>query len=176
MDDFYRIEAAIRQLHARYMDAVWRQDVESFGACFAVDAEWRIAGQVLRGRSDISQFMAGVFKSYRRILMMFRTPLLDIANGEVSARTYVSEQSIRQNGAAISPIGIYYERFVFEDGAWRFEWRLFQTQYAGPSDMSGTLFETEDFGPPPAMPLRDVDTFKRSPHLGEDASQGEGKH
>jgi ketosteroid isomerase-like protein len=168
MNDFYRIEADIRQLHARYVDAVWRQDVESFGACFANDAEWRIAGQVLRGRADISQFMAEAFKSYRRILMLFRTPLLDIANGEVTARTYVSEQSILKNGDAFGPIGIYYERFVLEDGAWRFGWRLFQTQYAGPPDMSGALFETEDFGPPPAMPPRDADTVRRSPHLDDD--------
>ncbi|MDB5726673.1 MAG: hypothetical protein JWQ16_3427 [Novosphingobium sp.] len=172
MNDFHRIEADIRQLHARYVDAVWRQDVEAFGACFALDAEWRIAGQVLRGRAAISQFMAEAFQSYRRILMLFRTPLLNISNGEVSARTYVSEQSILTNGDAFGPIGIYYERFVFEGDAWRFGWRLFQTQYVGPPDMSGTLFETEDFGPPPAMPPRDAETFRRSPHLGDEESAG----
>lgn len=44
MTDFSATEAAIRQLHALYADAVWRKDYESFGDCFTEDAEWRISG------------------------------------------------------------------------------------------------------------------------------------
>ena len=32
MQDFVATECAIRQLHARYADAVWRKDANSFGA------------------------------------------------------------------------------------------------------------------------------------------------
>ena len=49
MSDFANIEAAIRQLHARYCDAVWRKDIAAFGDCFAKDAEWRIGGQETAG-------------------------------------------------------------------------------------------------------------------------------
>ena len=36
-------ECAIRQLHARYADALWRKDPNSFAALFAADAEWKVA-------------------------------------------------------------------------------------------------------------------------------------
>ena len=53
MSTFAEVECAVRQLHARYADAVWRKDSASFGALFAEDAEWRVGGQVMRGRAAI---------------------------------------------------------------------------------------------------------------------------
>jgi ketosteroid isomerase-like protein len=50
MTDLMTAEFAVRQLHDRYIDAVWRKDSESFGALFAKGAEWKIAGMHLRGR------------------------------------------------------------------------------------------------------------------------------
>ena len=58
MTDFAATEAAIRQLHARYVDAVWRKDYVAFGDCFTTDAEWRIAGMVLHGRAEIVATLA----------------------------------------------------------------------------------------------------------------------
>lgn len=162
MTDFASIEAAIRQLHAHYTDAVWRKDAQAFGECFAKDAEWRLSGIIIKGRSDIAEFMADAFTKYRRILLTFRTPVLDISGGEVTGRTYVSEQSVLANGQAYGPIGTYYERFVEEDGRWRFAWRLFLTDYIGPPDLSGTFFDNPDFGPPPAMPRLDEPSYDRS--------------
>ncbi len=45
MTDLAAADNGIRQLHARYADAVWRKDYPSFGDCFTEDCEWRIAGQ-----------------------------------------------------------------------------------------------------------------------------------
>ena len=44
MSDFVAAEAGIRQLHARFVDAVWRKDADAFAECFAHDGEWKIAG------------------------------------------------------------------------------------------------------------------------------------
>lgn len=163
MPDFVVVEAAIRQVHAHYADAVWRKDVKAFGECFAQDAEWRLSGMTLKGRRQITAFMAGVFPKYRRILLTFRTPLIDL-DGEdrASARTYVTEQSVLADGRTYGPIGTYYERFIQTGGHWKFAWRLFMTDYIGPPDLSGTLFENPDFGPPPAMPSIDQPSFDRS--------------
>ena len=60
MSDFVAAEAAIRQLHARYVDAVFRKDVEPLGDCFAEDAEWRVGGRIMRGRGEVMTFMRGV--------------------------------------------------------------------------------------------------------------------
>lgn len=162
MTEFHVAEAAIRQLHAHYVDAVWRKDLIAFGDCFTEDAEWRISGMVLRGRADIVEFMRGVFPRYRWILLNFRTPSLEVEKGMASGRTYVSEQSVFADGRPFGPIGIYYERFVDQGNRWRFSWRLFHTSYIGPPDLSGSFFENPDFGPPPEMPALDTPSYDRS--------------
>ncbi|MEZ5735947.1 MAG: nuclear transport factor 2 family protein [Novosphingobium sp.] len=162
MTEFVVAECAIRQLHARYVDAVWRKDMDAFGDCFAEDAEWRVAGQVMRGRTEIVKAMGGAFQNYRRILMTFRTPILEVGDGVASGRTYVSENSQFADGRPFGPIGIYFERFVDEGDRWRFKWRLFQTNYAGPPDLSEPFFDVPDYGPPPGMPPLDEMTIDRS--------------
>ena len=163
MQDFVTVEAAIRQLHARYADAVWRKDVEGFGACFAQDAEWRVGGQVMRGRAQISAFIARALPLYRRILMTFRTPIVDLmADGTATARTYVTENSLFADGTPYAPIGIYFDRVAEIDGCWLFTWRMFQTQYSGPPDLTGHWYDLPDYGPPPGMPPLDEITYDRS--------------
>jgi ketosteroid isomerase-like protein len=170
MTELHIADAAIRQLHARYTDAVYRKDLAAFGDCFAEDAEWRITGLVLRGRKNIVDFMAAAFPKYRFILMNFRTPVLDVGNGTATGRTYVSEQSVMADGRPFGPIGIYYERFVDQGDRWRFSWRLFLTAYSGPPDLTGSYFENPDFGAPPAMPALDQVSFDRSGILTQNRS------
>lgn len=160
--DFVIAEAAIRQLHARYTDAVWRKDYEAFGDCFTLDCEWRIGGVVVRGRTAIVAHMQSVLPQFRAVLVTFRTPILEVGKGTATGRTYMTEQAVFKDGRAFGPIGTYYERFVDQGDRWRFAWRLFQTQYAGPPDLSGPFFENPDFGPPPAMPALDAPTYSRT--------------
>lgn len=162
MTDFIVAETAIRQLHSRCIDAVWRRDYAAFGDCFTEPAEWRIAGMVLRGRAQIVSALERFITNSQRVLMTFRTPILEVGNGVASGRTYVSEQNAFINGRPGTTIGIYYERFVDQGDRWRFNWRLFQLHYAGPPDLSGSFFEHADYGPPPAMPDLDASTQNHS--------------
>jgi hypothetical protein len=156
MNDFLVAEAAIRQLHARYVDAVWRQDTEAFGDCFAEDCVWKVDGDVLRGRADCISFMKYQNSRFYRLLLTLRTPVLKVENGTATGRTYFSAQNVLRDGTAFAPIGIYYERFIDQGDRWRFSWRLFQTHYAGPPDLSGKFIDNPDYGPPPDMPPRDA--------------------
>lgn len=159
MTDFAAAEAGIRQLHARYADAVWRKDLGAFGDCLTEDSEWRIGGLVLQGRAAVVAHFDRIQPRFRRIFMTFRTPILEVGDGTATGRTYVSEQSVFSDGRPFFAIGIYYERFVDDGDRWRAAWRLFQTQYAGPPDFSVPFIDTVDFGPPPAMPALDEPTY-----------------
>ena len=152
MTDFAAAETGIRQLQARYVDAVWRKDSDGFGDCMASDCEWRIGGHIARGRAEIVDYIGLVFPRFRRIFLTFGTPILEVGDSVASGRTYVTEQSVFADGQPFFMIGTYYERFVDEGDRWRFAWRLFQFQYAGPSDLSGSFIDNVDFGAPPAMP------------------------
>lgn len=162
MTNFVVAECAIRQLHACYVDAVWRKDYDAFGDCFAEDAEWRIGGRILRGRVEIVDNLKRLMPNFHRVIMTFRTPILEVGNGTATGRTYVTEQNGFKNGRPGTTIGTYYERFVDQGDRWRFTWRLFQLHYIGPADLSGPFFENPEFGPPPAMPPLDAPTYDHS--------------
>jgi hypothetical protein len=153
-------EYSIRQLHARYADSVWRQDWETFGDCCTKDCEWKIGGITLNGRTEIVDYMRELFATkFRSLFITLRTPLLDVKKDRASGRTYMSAQNIMADGTAFTPFGVYFEHFVKEGDSWRFSWRLFQTLYAGPADLSGSFFKQLQFGPSPGMPPRDVETL-----------------
>lgn len=161
--NFLLAECAIRQLHAQYADSVWRQDFDAFGQCFTEDCEWRIGGVILNGREHIVDYMQELWaKKFRKLFITLRTPLLDVQDGTASGRTYFSAQNIMADGTAFAPFGVYYEHFVDEGDQWRFSWRLFQTLYGGPADLSGSLYDQLEFGPSPGMPPRDVETLNVS--------------
>lgn len=150
------IAEAIRDLHARYTDAAWRKDHAAFAECFATDAEWRIGGLALQGREQIEEAIGKILANVRRVLITFQAPILHIGNDGLSGRTYIQEQVARIDGSSNIAIGRYYERFVEEEGRWRFVWRLFERHYTGPADLSGEFHEWPDYGPPPAMPPLDA--------------------
>ncbi len=152
MTDFTTIECAIRQLHARYCDAVWRKDFAAFADCFAEDAEWRIAGNIFTGRENIKTAITGILVNFSRILMTLQTPILEVGEGIAYGRTYSTEHTRLITGERGLSVGTYYERFIDDGDRWRFSWRLFQLHYSGPPDLSGPFFDNPDYGPPPAMP------------------------
>ena len=157
MSDLATAEAKIRQLHARYADALWRKDLATFLDCFAPNAEWRVGGRVMRGQAEIEANIVRLFPLCHRMLMTFRTPILELGDDVASARTFVTEDNAYVDGRPGHVVGIYFERFAKYRDRWRFTWRFFQTQYMGPPDLSGRFFDNPDFGPPPAMPPTDVE-------------------
>lgn len=148
------VDAGVRQLHARYADAVWRLDADALGLGFAEEAIWELSsGAVHRGRAAIVEAMRAGFANYRHVFMTFGTPMLTAAAAAASARTYVAEQGVFADGRPYNVIGTYYERFVREAGAWRFAWRRFEPGYSGPPGLLSEGFrDMADYGPPPAMP------------------------
>lgn len=156
MSDFAAAEAAIRQLHARYIDAVWRRDYEAFGDCFAQDCEWRIADRIVRGRDGAVAFIKLMMEDFDCLFISLGTPILDVGDGEATGRTYFNARNLLKTGQPFAPIGMYYERFVDEGDRWRFKWRLFQTHYKGPPDMSGEFIANPQYGPPPGFPPADA--------------------
>ncbi|RYD93263.1 MAG: nuclear transport factor 2 family protein [Sphingomonadales bacterium] len=155
MTDFLAAERGVRQLQARYVDAVWRKDFEAFGDCFTEDGEWWIAGQHLQGRAQCRGLLEKVMPAIERVYMTFGTPILELRDGAAIARTYVTEMNASKGKPAIFAIGIYYDRCVEQDGRWRFAWHHYQSYYHGPGDLSGLFRPMNDYGAPFGMPAPD---------------------
>ena len=152
MTDFAAAEAGIRQLQARYADAVWRWDFDAFGNCFAEDAEWRVAGFAVHGRAACVDLLKGLQVNFDRVLFLMQCPMLEVGNGTAIGRTYCTEQNVYKDRRPGFSIGIYYDRFVQQGDVWRYSYHHFQACYLGPPDMTGRFFEATDYGPPSAMP------------------------
>src|SRR4030095_15557802 len=134
----------IRQLHARYIDAVLRVDYDAFRACWTEDAEWRISGNVFRGRDEILGFFKRAMVNFHRVIMTFRTPLIELTDAGARTRIHVTENNGFKNGRPGASIGTYYEKLVQQDGQWLRSWALYQLHYMGPSDLTGDYFEQPD--------------------------------
>jgi ketosteroid isomerase-like protein len=154
MSEFVEAESAVRQLHARYIDAVWRKDAEAYGDCWGESAEWKIIGSELRGRAAIVAFFVNIMQNFDRVIQFYHPPILEIAAGGTTGtgRTYVTEHNCLKNGKRAFTIGQYHEKYRNEGKRWRFTWRHFDLFYMGPPDLSAPFFEIPDYGAPPRLP------------------------
>ena len=161
MSDYLIAESGIRQLHARFTDAVWRKDFTAFADCFTESAEWKIAGLHFKGRNEIGETISKLLAPYSRILINLGLPVLDINGNTATGRIHLTEQAKLTDGSSVLTIGVYFDRYAIENGQWKFNWRHFSLHYRGPTDLSAPLVPSPDYGPPPAMPPEDAPTLTR---------------
>lgn len=161
MMDFVLADSGIRQLHARFVDAVWRKDIDGFADCFAEQGEWKIAGLHMRGRKEIAATSARLLGACEHVLLTLGMPILEVQGKTATGRIYCLEFAKLLDGSSAMTIGIYYDRYIEESGRWRFQWRHWTVHYRGPTDLSAQFVNSPDYGPFPNMPGPDEPTFTR---------------
>ena len=144
-------ECAIRQLHARYVDAVWRKDVAAFTACWTASARWRIAHVDARGPAESAEAFTTLIAPSQHVVMLPGALLLDDTPAGVVGRVLVSELIQRETGA-MRTIGHYHDRYAGAGRHWRFAARQWQLAYRGDMLFADAMLPRADCGPPPAMP------------------------
>lgn len=161
MTDILKADFGIRQLHARFGDAVWRKDTDIIANCFAEDGEWKIAGMHLHGRAEIAETFSKLLSACERVQFIVTTPVLDADGDTVIGRVQATELAKMADGSSALTLGVYYDRYVEVDAAWRFKWRHFSLHYRGPVDLSADFVPSPDYGPPPGVPGADEPTLTR---------------
>jgi uncharacterized protein (TIGR02246 family) len=161
MNKFVIADSGIRQLHARFIDAVWRKDADGFAECFSSDGEWKIAGMHMRGRAEIAGAIGKLLGVCERVIIMLGLPILEVHGDTAVGRIYVTEFAKMMDGSSAMSVGIYYDRYVEEGGRWRFRHRHWSFQYRGPVDLSAPFAGVPDYGAFPAMPGPDEPTYVR---------------
>jgi hypothetical protein len=97
---------------------------------------------------------------------MRQPALFATGQGTAEGTAFLSEDCVFSDGRVIKAIGTYYDRYVQQGDRWYFKWRLFQTQYAGPADFSGPIFQNPDYGsvmPPLDTPSIDHTGIHKKP-------------
>jgi uncharacterized protein (TIGR02246 family) len=155
MSDFVTAECGIRQLQARFVDAVWRQDADAFAQCYTPDGEWKIAGMHMRGREELADACRKLLGRCSHIQLMPQPAILEIDGDQAIGRQHMIELARMLDGSSAMTIGLNYDRYAFVEGRWRIRWRHWTTHYRGPTDMSGPFVNAPDFGAFPGMPGAD---------------------
>lgn len=161
MSQFISAESGIRQLYARFIDAVWRKDARAFADCFTEQGEWKIAGMHFKGRSEIEATFSKLMATSDRVLIIPGLPVLTVGEGTATGRIHTTELAKMQDGGSAMTLGVYYDRYIEGSDRWRFQWRHFSLHYRGPTDLSAALVESPDYGPAPGMPAPDEPTLTR---------------
>lgn len=161
MNDFILAECAIRQLHARFVDAAWRQDADAYAELFTEDGEWKLAAMHMRGRDEIRATFKKLLGYTARAMIILGPPLLEVEQATASSRTPCTELTKMPDGSSSLAIGFYHDRYVKQEDRWLFRWRHFSLHYRGPMDLSDELVASPDYGPFPGMPDWDEPTLTR---------------
>lgn len=155
--EFLLAEAAIRQLYARYADAVWRKDRAALVSCFTDDATWKIAGRTLVGHQAIGEFFEASVGASQKVMFWWGNPVLEIAGDEATGRLQVTEL-IKRADVELRSLAIYYERYRRIEDRWLLSFHHFNMHYLGPPDLSDDYYDCREYGPPPGFPAPDDPT------------------
>jgi ketosteroid isomerase-like protein len=119
-------ELAIRDLAARYIDAVNRRDAADWGATWSERGVWEIFGQRVEGRAAIVPFWEAAMAGFPFAFMQLGSGTLELGGADAaSGRWYMTEHLVTADGQALLTLGRYDDRYVREDGAWRFALRTY---------------------------------------------------
>jgi AcrR family transcriptional regulator len=120
-------ETSLRQLVARYADAVIRHDAEAWSATWTDDARWSTEpGVVTEGREAIVTLWSTKMKALTWVVhtpgvMVFE---VDESAGTATGRVTIDERFQRKRGGAGTLLATYSDEYRRDNGAWRFSTRV----------------------------------------------------
>ena len=130
-------ELALRDLQARYIDAVNRYNETDWAATWSDSASWNLLGMEVEGKAAIVQLWQGAMGSFDFALMMLNSGTVQVDGDTATGRWYVTEHIKPKEGEPNITLGVYDDRYVKENGQWLFAHRHYNVMYQGPQNLSG---------------------------------------
>ena len=131
-------ELALRNLMARYADAVNRRDADAWVATWAADGVWNLLGNPVSGRDNILALWQQMMGSFEFALMLPSSCLFEVNGDTASGHWYLHEYTRDLQGNASTVLSRYLDTYVKQGGQWLFQSRHYSFIYNGPADLSGT--------------------------------------
>lgn len=128
-------ELAIRNLQARYADAVCRRDEHAWAQTWALDCLWDLGrGRVTRGRDAAVALWRSAIAQYPWVAQLPASGLIEQVDGEARGSWYVLELNHRADGTGAMHLGRYRDKYVRDGDSWLFGERRFEMVYRGSMD------------------------------------------
>jgi uncharacterized protein (TIGR02246 family) len=130
-------DRAIRNLVARYCHAIADRDDEAWAATWAENGEWRVLGEVVRGRAAILAHYRKLVAATRWVVQLAQDGIVEVAGDTARGRWQILELLQWSHGAGGTNVGRYRDSYARgDDGEWRFVQRDFHAIYLGPPDLA----------------------------------------
>ena len=140
-------ELEIRNLVARYADAVLRLDPASWLETWASEGEWELLGESSRGHDALAARLAALTGGLEYVMQFVGAGIVEVSGSGAWGRWPIVEHARTREGTALFTMGAYSDDYCQENGVWRFARRGFSLFYMGPPDLSGRLMPVpEDLG------------------------------
>lgn len=128
-------ELAIRNLVARYADAVVRRDPEAWVATWATDCVWDLGrGRITHGHEETLALWRTSIAKYPWVVQVPASGLIEEVDGEVRGTWYVIELNHLVDGSGVTHVGHYRDTYTETVDGWRFATRRFHLIYRGAMD------------------------------------------
>ncbi len=131
-------DMALRNLMARYIDAVNRSDATAWIKTWAEDGVWHLLGQPVTGRDAILALWQQMMGSFEFALMMPSSCLFSVDGDTASGHWYLHEYLRDKQGTGSTVLSRYLDTYVKQDGQWLYQSRVYNILYNGPADLSGS--------------------------------------
>jgi ketosteroid isomerase-like protein len=140
--EFRRVadELAIRDLVARYSDAVIRADAVAWAETWAEDATWKLGPSEAIGRDDIVNTWTTLMGMFDHIRQLTLQGSVQIEGDSASGRWYVDELGWSEQRDTSWVLGVYHDTYARIDREWKFTRRRFDVLHAGTPDLNGANF------------------------------------
>lgn len=126
-------ELAIRDLVARYCDAVIRADEGDWEATWAEEGSWEVMGNVSRGRDQIVATWKSLMGMFSLVAQFPHHGVIEVERDRGRGRWLVTEHGRTKEGdRSTLTMGMYADEYVRVDGRWHFASRVFHLMHAGP--------------------------------------------
>lgn len=144
-------DLAIRDLTARFTDAVNRSDPAALGALFTEDGEWVVPGMETTHGPEAAAARIGELRStFVHLLQLLFSGHVGLAeDGQTAAATWYLSESASDGDKAFAFTGVYRDELRRTEAGWRFARRTFTFLYRGRTELPGKWY------PHPAAPVSD---------------------
>jgi len=130
-------ELALRNLMARYIDAVNRYDEEAWAATWAPDSVWNLLGNPVEGRDNILGLWRQMMQTFEFAIMMPSSSLFEVDGDTATGHWYLHEYTRDLEGNASTILSRYLDTYVKREGQWLYQSREYNFIYNGAPDLTG---------------------------------------
>ncbi|HLN06202.1 MAG TPA: nuclear transport factor 2 family protein [Acidimicrobiales bacterium] len=137
-------ELAIRDLAARFSDAVNRKHGGDLAGLFTSDGRWDVPGiPETIGPDAIRERFEGLVGQFPFLVQLLQSGVVEIEGDTARARWYLTEHARDAEGQGALFIGTYHDDLVLTGSGWRFAERRFRFLYRGRDELTGRAYPYE---------------------------------